>query len=157
VARNDVSRIYEGKKLSEHFPLKTSLPLQFDPTTLKTIELIDVLWLTNNAIVAAFEVESTTSIYSGLLRMSDLLTMQPNLDINLYIVAPDERRDKVMQEINRPTFARLRKPLPDLCRYISFPILKAEMKQAEKFLQHLKIGFLEELAEDCHLNGSLFE
>jgi hypothetical protein len=83
VARNDVSRIYDSKKLSDHFSLKTSLPLQFDPTTLKTIELIDVLWLKDNAIVAAFEVESTTSIYSGLLRMSDLLRCNPNLDINL--------------------------------------------------------------------------
>ncbi len=41
--------------------LKTELPLQFDEATNKTIELIDVLWLKGNAIVAAFEVESTTS------------------------------------------------------------------------------------------------
>ena len=44
--------------------------------TNQTIELIDVLWLDGNAIVAAFEIESTTSIYSGLLRMSDLLARQ---------------------------------------------------------------------------------
>jgi hypothetical protein len=44
----------------------------------RTVELIDVLWLNGNAIVAAFEAESTTSIYSGLLRMADLLSMQPN-------------------------------------------------------------------------------
>ena len=51
---------------------------------MNTIELIDVLWLQGNAIVAAFEVESTTSIYSGLLRMSDLVAMQPNLNIPLW-------------------------------------------------------------------------
>ena len=33
--------------------------------------------------------------------------MQPNLNIPLYIVAPGERRDKVVKEVNRPTFARL--------------------------------------------------
>jgi hypothetical protein len=59
-----------------------------------------VLWLKGNSIVAAFEVESTTSVYSGLLRMADLITMQPNINIPLYIVAPDERRNKVIQEVN---------------------------------------------------------
>jgi hypothetical protein len=29
--------------------------------------------------------------YSGLLRMADLLALQPNVSIPLYIVAPDER------------------------------------------------------------------
>jgi len=57
-----------------------------------------VLWLDGDAIVAAFEIESTTSIYSGLLRMADLLSMQPNLNIPLYLVAPDERRQKVFTE-----------------------------------------------------------
>ena len=79
VARNDLSREVGGQKFSEHFRLKDSLPLQFDEATTRTIEYIDVLWLQKNAIVAAFEVESTTSIYSGLLRMSDLVSMQPNL------------------------------------------------------------------------------
>jgi hypothetical protein len=61
-----------------------------------------------NSIVAAFEIESTTSIYSGLLRMSDLLALQPNIDIRLYLVAPDDRRDKVEQEILRPTYSKAR-------------------------------------------------
>ena len=55
------------------------LPKQFDPVTNRTIELIDVLWLDGNSIEAAFEIESTTSIYSGILRMSDLLAQQPNI------------------------------------------------------------------------------
>ena len=96
-----------GRRFSDIPRLKQSFPLQFDEVTNRTIELIDVLWLRGNAIIAAFEIESTTSIYSGLLRMSDLITMQPNLNIPLYIVAPDERRDKVIAEVNRPTFSRL--------------------------------------------------
>ncbi len=74
--------------------LEWFLPTQFNEATNKTIELIDVLWLKGNSIVAAFEVECNTSVYSGLLRMSDLLSLQPNLDINLYLVAPDERHNK---------------------------------------------------------------
>src|SRR5262249_14155651 len=79
--------------------LLQGLPNQFDRVTNKTIENIDVLWLSGQSIVAAFEVEHTTSIYSGLLRMSDLITMQPNLDIKFYLVAPDERYDKFCNEI----------------------------------------------------------
>ena len=62
--------------------------------------------LKGNSVVAAFEVECTTSVYYGLLRRSDLLALQSNLEINLYFVAPDERRDKVKQENLRPTSAQ---------------------------------------------------
>jgi len=64
------------------------LPLNYDDTTLRTIEQIDVLWLRGRSIVRAFEVEHTTSVYSGILRMADLLALQPNMDIRLHIVAP---------------------------------------------------------------------
>ncbi len=83
------------------------LPLNYDETTIKTIEQIDVLWLRRRAIVRAFEVEHTTSIYSGILRMADLLALQPNMNIKLHIVAPYARRDKVFQEIQRPVFSLL--------------------------------------------------
>ena len=62
-----------------------SLPLNYDDTTLKTVENIDVLWVRRRSIVRAFEVEHTTSIYSGILRMADLMALQPNLDIKAHI------------------------------------------------------------------------
>ena len=61
----------------KRYNLWRKLSRQFDDATNKTIELIDVLWLESDAIIAAFEVEHTTAIYSGLLRMSDLVSMQP--------------------------------------------------------------------------------
>jgi hypothetical protein len=73
VASNDQSRVWKGHQLGDMPRRREHLPQQFDPVTNRTIELIDVLWLDGNAIVAAFEIESTTSIFSGLLRMSDLL------------------------------------------------------------------------------------
>jgi hypothetical protein len=33
--------------------------------------------------------------------MSDLVSMRPNIRIDLFMVAPDERREKVSNEINR--------------------------------------------------------
>src|SRR4029077_21100393 len=115
VAKNDRARSWQGTPLGSMSRLIPELPTQFNEATNRTIELIDVLWLRGNSIVAAFEVECTTAIYSGLLRMSDLLALQPNLDIKLYLVAPDERRNKVEQEILRPTFALRDKPLSPAC------------------------------------------
>lgn len=151
VARNDRNRLMRGQKFSDRFNLKDELPLQFDEVTTKTIEYIDVLWLKGNAIIAAFEVESTTSIYSGLLRMSDLIAMQPNLNIPLYLVAPDERRDKVFIEVNRPTFSRLSPPLTEMCQFISFTTLRERLKEMAPYIRYLKPEFLEEMSEPCQV------
>lgn len=134
---------------SHPFSLRQHLPRQFDEATSRTIELIDVLWLRGNAIVAAFEIESTTVIYSGLLRMADLLAMQPNLSIPLFVVAPDERRDKVMIEVNRPTFSRLSPPLRNACRFISFSTLRQRLPELVPYVQYLKPDVLQELSEPC--------
>ena len=66
----------------------------------------------------------TTSIYSGLLRMSDLTVLSPNLNFPLYIVAPEERLDKVRRELSRPTFQALE--LHKRCGLFSFEALNRE-------------------------------
>ena len=152
VANNDKNKEMNGQKLSEFPRSKTELPTQFDEATNRTIELIDVLWLKGNAIVAAFEIESTTSIYSGLLRMSDLISMQPNLNISLFLVAPEERRGKVFFEVNRPTFSHLEPPMSQMCNYISFSSLKSAIKKYGSVAQHLKPEFLEEIYESCEID-----
>jgi len=151
VARNDRSKEWNGSKLGQLPRVKSELPLQFDEATTKTIELIDVLWLKGNAIVAAFEVESTTSIYSGLLRMADLIAMQPNINIPLFLVAPADRRNKVFAEVNRPTFHRLAPPLVEMCRYVSFENLRKRIKEVGPVVKYLKPEFLDEVAESCDL------
>ena len=94
------------------------LPLNYDENTLDTIRQIDVLWLKGRSMARAFEVEHTTAIYSGILRMADLLALQPNMQIRLHIVAPDERREKVLREIKRPVFSLLdHGPLYEKCTY----------------------------------------
>lgn len=147
VARNDRGKSFQGNSFSLLPRLRKSLPRQFDDATNRTIELIDVLWLRENAIVAAFEIEHTTSIYSGLLRMSDLVSMQPNINIRLYIVAPDERRDKVFTEINRPTFTSLKPALRDICQFIPYSSLQEKLQQVGNFLRYLRPEFLDEIAE----------
>jgi hypothetical protein len=124
------------------------LPLNYDETTIKTIEQIDVIWLRRRAIVRAFEVEHTTSIYSGILRMADLLALQPNMDIKLHIVAPVERREKVFQELRRPVFSLLDEgPLAESCTYLSYDSIEELAKQ--KHLAHLSDSVLDEYAEEA--------
>jgi hypothetical protein len=132
----------------DHPPLLERLPLNYDEITLKTIEQIDVLWLKGRAIKRAFEVEHTTSVYSGLLRMADLLALQPNMDIRLHIVAPSSRREKVFQEIRRPVFSLLdRGPLWESCTYLSYESVRE--LAAQPHLSHLSDSVVEEYEEEA--------
>ena len=149
VARNDRNKEYNGVYFQDMPNLRNELPVQFDEATNRTIELIDVLWLQEEAIMAAFEVEHTSAVYSGLLRMSDLKSMQPNINIPLYIVAPDDRREKVLAEINRPTFAKLKPPLPRICKFIPYSELKKELERIGHSLRYMKPQFIDEIAETC--------
>jgi hypothetical protein len=149
VARNDRGRAFEGQAFAHTPRLLAELPRQFDPATQRTIELIDVLWLRGGAILAAFEVEHTSAVYSGLLRMGDLVAMQPNLHLKLYIVAPDERREKVYSEINRPIFAHLR--LNERCHYLPYSALRHKVAQVRGVLPYLSPDFLNEIAEQAEL------
>lgn len=132
----------------EHPAIKERLPLNYDDTTLRTIEQIDVLWLRGRSIKRAFEVEHTTSVYSGILRMADLLALQPNMDIRLHIVAPPGRRDKVFQEIRRPVFSLLeRGPLSEYCTFISYESVRE--LGAHQHLEHLSDSVLDDYEEEA--------
>jgi predicted RNA-binding protein len=144
---SDRSRVFSEWQ-NDNRPVLEALPLNYDETTLKTIEQIDVLWLRGRSIVRAFEVEHTTSIYSGILRMADLLALQPNMDIKLHIVAPYARRDKVFQELRRPVFSLLEKgPLSETCTYLSYDSVE-ELSQL-KHLTYLSDSVLGEYEEEA--------
>lgn len=126
IPKPDRARVRELVPEALHAAFLEKLPLSYDLTTLETIELIDVIWIKGRSITRAFEVEHTTSVYSGLLRMADLLALQPNMDIRLHIVAPDERRDKVFKEMLRPVFSLLdRGPLSNTCTFVSYESVDA--------------------------------
>jgi hypothetical protein len=122
------------------------LPLNYDETTLDTIKRIDVLWLKGRAIRRAFEVEHSTAIYSGLLRMADLCALLPNINVSLHIVGPESRREKVFQEITRPVFSLLENsPLSERCTYLSYGSI-GELGELD-YLSHTTDSVLDEFAE----------
>jgi len=145
--KSDRNKAWGPKRVGDVPNLLQALPNQFDKGTNTTIENIDVLWLDDQTIAAAFEVEHTTSIYSGLLRMSDLTTMQPNLDLKFYLVAPDERHGKFKREVARATFAYRKKPLHTICRFLPYSKLCARLEEAKNVLRYLRPEFLDEIAE----------
>lgn len=147
IPRNDKGRVIDEMK-SGRDSIIDILPLNYDVATLQTVEQIDILWLRKRSIVRAFEVEHTTAIYSGILRMADLLALQPNMDIKLHIVAPNSRREKVFQEIQRPVFSLLEKgALSDFCTFISYESIDELAKL--KHLAHLSDSVLEEYQEEA--------
>jgi hypothetical protein len=146
VPKPDRARVEEKIDQIARRSLLEDLPLSYDETTFKTIEYIDVLWLRGRRIVRAFEVEGTTSIFSGLLRMADLLALQPNIDIRLHIVAPEFRRDKVFEQLRRPAFSVLEKgPLSNSCSFLSYVAVDALAGQ--EHLAYMTDKIIEEYEE----------
>jgi len=66
-------------------------------------------------------------------------------------VLADDRRGKVMVEVNRPTFSKLSPPLSEICRFISFSTLKEQIKAIGHMLRFIKPEFLEEISETCEV------
>lgn len=141
------AKAWNSKGIDDVPKMLASLPNEFNEATTRTIENIDALWLSGQSIVAEFEVEHTTAVYSGLLRMSDLLTMQRNLDINLYLVGPDNRYEKFVREVARPTFASRLKPLHSLCGFLPYSKLCERMREAKNVIRFLKPDFIDEIAD----------
>jgi hypothetical protein len=142
----DRARVLELVEARDRSAFIETLPLNTNEATLDTIKQIDVLWIRRGSIVRAFEVEHTTAVYSGLLRMADLLALQPNMDIRLHIVAPDERREKVFREMSRPVFMLLeRGPLSDSCTFISYE--SVDVIRGLKHLTHTNDGIIAEYEE----------
>ncbi|MFE3868963.1 hypothetical protein ACFX5E_12910 [Flavobacterium sp. LS2P90] len=115
-----------------------------DKDTQNTIKLIDVLWFqkgTNN-IIGAFEVEKSTSIYSGILHLSDLYFSIFDGEEVYYIIFPDIREKDVIQQLNRPViknskmnikyilFSELRNQCDAICKFGSdYSIMKKSQNQ----------------------------
>ena len=107
IASNDHRRAWNGETLGS-LSVPRLPPLGLDADSQRIVAAIDVVWLTRGSqVAAAFEVEHTTAVYSGILRMADLAALSPNLSFPLYLVAPGSRLDKVRRELSRPTFQAL--------------------------------------------------
>jgi hypothetical protein len=143
IASNDQGRTYAGNPLAADC-LKKLPRMGLGDEAMRRISLIDVIWVSQNAPVCAFEVETSTTIYSGLLRMSDLLAVVPALNIQIYIVAPRERQNKVLAELSRPTFHKI--GLSEYCRYIPSEELSKLITNVKGYGGHIQPSILDTIA-----------
>jgi len=69
----------------------------------RIVEQIDVLWHNGGkGVVAAFEVERTTTIASGLDRFRNLLAADPEIKVALYLVIPKSRENEPKRTLQTP-------------------------------------------------------
>ena len=111
--------------LAPPFPFRTTMPPGLD----SVLREIDVVWMARGGgtPVGLYEVEHSTPIYSGLLRMNDVhlsLTEPPRFTI----VADEVRRSVFARNLRRPTFQA--SGLDKLCGF---------MTNAEVFRWHQRI------------------
>lgn len=133
IASNDRSRPYGNGRLSDG--CLENLPSTVGATD--TVRLIDVLWLDadKGRVVAAFEVEHSTSIYSGIVRMLDLALAAPeHEEASYFLVAPDEREGEVRDQLRRPAFRRIGRLAP---RYLPYSELRTHREAIARFGQGL--------------------
>lgn len=112
IAQNDKTVQYNGVPLLQHEGVIKSL---HDEVLVSPFEgavnaglFIDCIWFKNGRLMpAVMEVEHSTGITSGLDRMLNFYTKMPPFPTRYVIVAPDEDREKVTIETNKPMFSKL--------------------------------------------------
>ncbi len=116
VPEGDKNKEWNGEKLRsmvlKDFHETLDVPLY--------IKNIDTIWKLGQSVKAAFEVENSTAVYSGILRLADLRALTPNSSYPLFIVAARERRQKVFNELRRPTFSNPYLGLDKVVKFISY-------------------------------------
>jgi len=116
VPENDKNREWNGEvfrpMVLEEFHETLDVP--------KYIKNIDTVWKLGQSVKAAFEVENSTSIYSGILRLSDLRALTPNSNYPLFIVAQGEKKQRVFNELRRPTFSNPYLALDKVVKFLSY-------------------------------------
>lgn len=131
IAANDGSRSFGAGSLADGC-LTARPPTLASAAGADAVALIDILWLERGGgeVAAAFEVEHTTSIYSGIIRLLDLALGAKQASHKLFLVAPDEREDDVREQFRRPAFSRV----SDLAvRYLPYSELERHREAMARF------------------------
>ncbi len=102
----------------ERFSCVGRLPQADSPANF-ILQEIDVIWVERGSgrVKSVYEVEHSTTIYSGLLRLNDARLALPNIE-SYGIVANDERRAVFARHVRRPTFQA--SGLDSLCSFLNY-------------------------------------
>jgi 16S rRNA G966 N2-methylase RsmD len=93
----EVDNSLEGKKLAEYMTLKGLKVV--NASNQQVVENIDLLWIQDKKILAVFEIESTTSMMSALMRGSNVDTA-----VDKFMIIPEERETQFNNKMTSPLF-----------------------------------------------------
>lgn len=148
IANNDHNKVWKKERLGD-LSLKALPPLA-DTEFQRILSRIDVLWLDREKVVAAYEIEHTTDISTGLLRLYDLGAFCPPTS-HLCVVAPQERLRKIQFELSRPAFNR--QEIRDRYGIISEEFLLEQETHILRWAGAGSLAVIEELLSDCRSIG----
>jgi len=120
VAANDRNKSYKGRSLNSIS--LDELPHFAGTNVLRIARSIDVIWFKKRTAqpVCFFEIEHSTLMYSGLLRLNDVKIDYPIP--NAFIVGPSERRNLFESQIQRRSFVH--SELSEICQFLSYGDVK---------------------------------
>lgn len=135
VAKNDRGKGYKGEMFADI--CLDELPHFAAPGVLRIAESIDAIWFKKKTAQPMwfFEIEHTTSIYSGLLRLNDVRIDYPIPKAS--IVAEEARKSLFGSQLGRRTFSV--SELDEVCRFMNY-------QTVEKWYEYLK--GIQELKDD---------
>lgn len=116
VAQNDSNKSYNGFSFYEN--TLRELPSFTQPKTLAIAKFVDVIWFKKNTAnpVRFFEIEHSTSVYSGLLRCNDIIIDFPITKAT--VIIPRSRIKLFENQIIRRTFDF--SGLYEVCEYMTY-------------------------------------
>lgn len=87
IGKREQPENYNGKKLLEYADITKLDKLNFDQDKKARIEMIDMVWIKNDKVEFAIEVENSTNFTSGIQRASNL-----DIGISKLMVLPNKRK-----------------------------------------------------------------
>jgi type II restriction enzyme len=147
IAQNDKGIIYKDKPLLEQPGIISALRQEENvisgfPNAEPSARFIDCIWFQNHRFMpAVMEVEHTTGVTSGLSRMMGLRDNIPSIKTRYVIVAPDDDKEKVVEEANRPQFRSLD------TRYFSY----SAVEELYYFCTHRNLHGVNDEFLDCYM------
>jgi len=126
VPPEDLKKKFNGISLSEKVVMK-EIPPFTNPRLIEKVKHIDVIWFKEEFPEFCFEVEDSTDVTKGLLRLYQIR----QLNAKLIIVGPNERLRKFEKEIANDPFYYIK----DKYRFISYEELETFYQTTIKFIE----------------------
>lgn len=134
VPRQDRNKVVGGERIGDG--CVTILEIVAPKRTLPAIESVDVIWLKKGSFspIALFEIEHSTTIYSGFLRLNDILIDYDAPSVG--IVSFEKRRGLFRREIARRTFEK--SGLAEKCRFYNYKTIHGMLARLQSSQRETK-------------------